>query len=373
MQKEWQGIVYNPSLKGGKDSCQLRLNGTWLYAKTSLKKELKLDLNKAHFKWGGTGKSLLMISDKNVDNELTFSIRDESFLTALKQEAGNVDLLEQVNSLQYKSAKKKTWLVASLLFIILFIAGFGVLSLTQGVELATSVIPYSVDKKLGAISFESSIKEIAGRNKICNSKTIQTCVDKIIQRLSKNLENNPFVFEIKVVKSSQINAFALPGGKIAVFTGLLKSAQTPQEVAGVLAHEISHVTCRHSMKAIVRKAGLYLMIMALTWDTNSLIDFILSKSAKLADLKFSRKMELEADYKAFILLKKTRIDPKYMRIFFQKLLSQRGDHNFRWLSTHPLTSSRIQKMKKLEAKLKNFQSEPFNINWEKVQKELKKY
>ncbi|MBH0208142.1 MAG: M48 family metallopeptidase [Nitrospira sp.] len=82
----------------------------------------------------------------------------------------------------------------------------------------------------------------------------------MVRRLAKPIPDNPYTFNITVVKSDVVNAFALPGGYIVVFTGLMKKAENAEEVAGVLAHELNHVLQRHGLERIVKQLGFVAVV-----------------------------------------------------------------------------------------------------------------
>lgn len=135
-----------------------------------------------------------------------------------------------------------------------------------------------------------------------------------------------------------VNAFAVPGGDIVVHRGLLRATRSADELAGVLAHEIQHVALRHSLKGMIRSAGLSVMVSLVVGDPD------VALAGRMADqlltLKFSRDAEREADDKGFSLLIERGIDAKGMVDFFATLAKQQDKAPPALLSTHPASAER---------------------------------
>lgn len=161
-------------------------------------------------------------------------------------------------------------------------------------------------------------------------------------------------FEFFVVRDPQINAFALPGGFIGIHSGLLIAAQSESEVAGVLAHEIAHVTQRHIARMITQQGQSQLMSLAamavaiLAARSNSQVAeaaMVFGQAGVMqSQLNFSRDNEREADRVGVQMLDAAGFDPRGMAAFFERL--QRATRVYEggapsYLRTHPLTFERI--------------------------------
>lgn len=289
------------------------------------------------------------------------------------KEVGSADILDQVQSFQKKVWGHRFWLLWS--FILFDIILFGTLGIFYfyGVDIAVSMIPYQVDEKLGNAIFHSSLDSIVASQSI--DPEVQKAIEKIFQRLLDALEEKPYTFALKIVPSPDVNAFALPGGKITVFTGLIQKSETPEEVAGVLAHEIIHATQRHGMKKMVQHIGMNMLIYAIIGnDISTVSDLLLRNSKEFLGLHYSRNMENEADEMGFALMKKAGIHPKSFQTFLRKLPDTAGNFSSatEWLSTHPLTQKRILKMEELlKNSMQGFEEKPLDVDWQYVQKALK--
>ena len=116
----------------------------------------------------------------------------------------------------------------------------------------------------------------------------------------------PFDLRIQVVDAPQINAFALPGGQIVVYTGLLRKAARPEQVAGVIAHEMAHVTLRHGLRGIAKQVGVLVGVQVLTGDLSGLAAQVATAAISNA---YSRDAEREADAEGARMLAAAGIDP----------------------------------------------------------------
>ncbi len=102
-------------------------------------------------------------------------------------------------------------------------------------------------------------------------------------------QGSRYQYKFHVALDKSVNAFAMPGGFVVVHTGLIQLAESPEELAGVLAHEIQHVEQRHSLRAMAQSLGLYAVLSLLVGDTSGLA----SLGGDLLKLKFSRNHETE--------------------------------------------------------------------------------
>ena len=146
---------------------------------------------------------------------------------------------------------------------------------------------------------------------------------------------SPYRFVVRVVNLEMVNAFALPGGQILIAEGLLRAAESPDEVAGVLAHEMGHVLHRHSTAAIIEGLGLAFLFGALLGDVGT--GAITGAGEVLVGLSFRREAEAEADDRALALLERAGMSSRGLTDFFERMqrTSRDGPAVLRFLSTHP--------------------------------------
>jgi len=233
------------------------------------------------------------------------------------------------------------------------------------VELAVDRIPIEWERKLG----ESAYHDFLARQEVMKEGPAVTAVTEMTHRLTDPIPENPYTFEITVVKSDVVNAFALPGGYIVVFTGLMKKAESPEEVAGVLAHELNHVLQRHGLERIVKQLGFVAVVSIVLGNQQGLGGVMKQLGVELMTLKFGRVQETEADLTGLELLHRAKIDPSGMITFFQRL-AEKDEGRVEWFSTHPMSSARADRLKAELADMPKQTPEPFTFDWTKVRASL---
>lgn len=183
------------------------------------------------------------------------------------------------------------------------------------------------------------------------SSSVKRFVDSIgqcVASVQKDWTYSKLRFTFTIIQNdSEINAFSIPGGYVYVYTGLLKAASNSSELAGVLAHEIGHVTKHHSAdKLVVGQAAEYVNTIVFGSDSSSIASAIAGLAENLAFLKFSRKDEDQADSCAVAYTTKANINPIGMEHFLGTLFKKYGDTPtiFEPLTDHPPTSDRIKKV-----------------------------
>lgn len=230
------------------------------------------------------------------------------------------------------------------------------------VELAVDRIPIEWEQKLG----ESAYRDFLSHQEIVKEGPAVTAVEEMTHRLTEQIPNNPYKFEVTVVHSDVVNAFALPGGYVVVFTGLMKKAESGEEVAGVLGHELNHVLQRHGLERIVKTLGIGAVVTVLVGDQQGLIGLAKQLGIELMALKFSREQETEADLTGLRLLHRAKIAPDGMIRFFERL-SESDRRRIELFSTHPMSAARATRLKAEIAALPRQEPEPFSFDWNRVQ------
>ncbi len=233
------------------------------------------------------------------------------------------------------------------------------------VKLAVNRIPVEWEQKLG----ESTYRDFLAQQDVIKESPAVAAVKEMTQRLAGQAPNNPYTFDITVVKSDVVNAFALPGGYIVVFTGLLKKAESPEEVAGVLAHELNHVLQRHGLERIIKQLGFVAVVSIVLGNQQGLGGIMKQLGVELMTLKFGRAQETEADLTGLQLLYRAKINPSGMITFFQRL-AEKDEGRVEWLSTHPMSSARADRLKAELAEMPKQDYEPFTSEWAKVRTAL---
>ncbi|MCH8076404.1 MAG: M48 family metallopeptidase [SAR324 cluster bacterium] len=154
---------------------------------------------------------------------------------------------------------------------------------------------------------------------------------------------------VRVIPEKTVNAFAAPGGQVVLFSGLIEKAESPEEVAGVMAHEIAHAIERHPMQSMLRAAGVFLLVGLLVGDTSTLGTFASEGAKVLLVLSYSRDTEREADRIGMELLNKAGIRGDGLLDFFARLQGERGEEGRLpvLFASHPMHAERVERLKLL--------------------------
>ena len=236
----------------------------------------------------------------------------------------------------------RPWLRAALwgLGVATFVAAL-VFGLPRLAEPVAALIPLEWETALG----ERFVAGFLEGESVCTGAAGSQALQRLTDRLGATVET-PYGFTVRVVDVAAVNAFAAPGGQIVVFRGLLESAESPDEVAGVLAHEMGHVVERHATEAVVRALGLSLLFELLVGDASAIVGLGAEAVEALLGLSYSRRDEAEADAVAVAMLAAADIRADGLAAFLGRLDQQGrdGPAGFAFLSTHPPSRVRAEAM-----------------------------
>jgi len=191
-------------------------------------------------------------------------------------------------------------------------------------------------------------QDIARQVRFNNDPAVNEYVRSLGQRIVAQTPDpfNKLPWDFHVVDDPSINAFAIPGGHVYVNTGLIAAAENASELAGVMAHEISHVTARHTTEAISRQYGVSILAgLVLGQNPSQLSQIAAQIVAGGAMARFSRDDEREADELGIQAMYKAGYDPRGMAAMFRVLLAHAQSNPSRveqFFSTHPTTEERIR-------------------------------
>lgn len=193
-----------------------------------------------------------------------------------------------------------------------------------------------------------------------NRTEVINYINAMGQNIVRAQNDRKIAFTFSIIVNTEINAFAIPGGHIYVNTGLLRAAASGAEVAGVIAHEIGHVTMRHGANQMMKASavGVVQQILFGT-DTASISAAVTKMVTGLLFLKFSRDDENQADSCAVAYTVAARYNPYGFKYFFATLKARYGSGlgPFEILSTHPNTDERINHTQALINKTPNVPSD----------------
>jgi len=223
----------------------------------------------------------------------------------------------------------------------------------------------SVGKGMNLYSLEREIslgkqlaQEVERSSKLIDDPVVTEYVNRVGQNLVRNSDAR-VPFTIKVIDSDEVNAFALPGGFFYVNSGLILRAQEESELAGVMAHEISHVTARHGTKNATKGELMQLATIPLIllgpggWAGYGIYQG-LNLAIPVTYLKFSRDAEREADFLGLQYMYKAGYDPNSYVTFFERIQAdekRRPGTIPKVFSTHPPTPERIENTQKEIARI----------------------
>lgn len=231
----------------------------------------------------------------------------------------------------------------------------------QGHQVDVQVQKTSLSREQEIQLGKEAAAQVQREMEVIHNPEVENWLNQIGQKLAKTPQANNYPYYFRLVNDDSINAFALPGGPMFVNTGLIKAADNEGEVAGVLAHEMSHVALRHGAAQVTKQqryGTLFGVIGAiggtLTADQNGNCGLLCqitqagtSLGANSVLMKFSRGYERDADLNGARMMAAAGYDPLQLPRFFEKLQAKQGTAGeprglALWLASHPATGSRIQ-------------------------------
>ncbi|MEO8444642.1 MAG: M48 family metalloprotease [Gammaproteobacteria bacterium] len=217
---------------------------------------------------------------------------------------------------------------------------------------ANAVLSRETELQIG----RSIYRSLVDTDRVMNDPEVQEYVQDIGLKLAAQAQDGDFRFRFFVVNDSAINAFALPGGYVGIHSGLLLATESESELAGVLAHEISHITQRHISRAVFANqrssiltmaAMLGAILLGAVGGSGDVITGAIATAQGVAaqqQINFTRGNEYEADRVGVGVLAAAGFDPMGMPSFFETLARQSGplaSQAPEFLRTHPVTVNRI--------------------------------
>lgn len=209
----------------------------------------------------------------------------------------------------------------------------------------------SEEIQLGKDSYE----QILAEEKLSKNQKNVKLLERIGQRIAKAANKPEYQWEFRLIDKDVANAFALPGGKVAFYTGILPITENEAGIAVVMGHEVSHAIARHGAERMSQDlilqygiAGLTTALSSKNPDVSNAIQTAFGVGAQVGImLPFSRKHESEADHLGLILMAKAGYDPHVAVDFWKRMKSASGGKSIpQFLSTHPSHDTRINQIEK---------------------------
>ncbi|MGE3148744.1 MAG: M48 family metallopeptidase [Pseudorhodoplanes sp.] len=232
------------------------------------------------------------------------------------------------------------WSVAAICSIVLT-AVYGVPLIADRLAL---LIPYGVEKRIGE-AVEPQLRAVFG-GKVCNNAPGQAAFAALIDKLVAAGDIRAPV-RAQVISSAVPNAFALPGGSVYLFDGLLQKAQSPDEIVGVLAHELGHVHHRDSLRVVIQNGGTSFLIGLLFGDITG-AGAVIFAGRTLLNASYSREAEQNADDFAVTTMRNLGRSATPMGQLLVRITGKEMGGAATLLSSHPLSADRLARMKQAD-------------------------
>lgn len=282
---------------------------------------------------GGFNDTQLLVEWKADEGDFSLSVGDEASQAALLAHLPGTTRDASGQSRATRTASNTMILV--LVFLPIVVVGLLIWEADRLIDWAVSNIPVETEIRLGREAFAQQRQGLA----LAEDHPALP----MLRRIGADLvTGSPYPYEFHIVRDESINAFAMPGGFVVVHTGLLASADSAEELAGVVAHEVQHVERRHGLRGLVHAAGWRAVLSLILGNTGGSIAG--SWVQNLGDLRFSRSQETDADLEGVKALLRADIDPKGMVTFFAKLAKD-PSRVPALLSSHPASEDRLAAVK----------------------------
>ncbi len=261
-----------------------------------------------------------------------------------RQMRGNaraVDLVDRdpVRTMAHHDPKKRRLAIIGTVLAVAMGAFFLSIPLLSGV--LARFVPNGVTDRIGSELIES----VGEKASFCTDEKGLAALDDLVQKLARAADHD-VPFRVYVVKDDVLNAFAAPGGYVVIYDEIITNAADPNELAGVLAHEMSHELADHPNKGVVQALGYGVFSLLLPGGG----DMGAELGRTVVDSKFSRDDELEADRKGVELLNAAGIDSRGLARFFDTMAAKGGNvpGALEFISSHPTGEHRQTALKELE-------------------------
>jgi metalloendopeptidase OMA1, mitochondrial len=207
-----------------------------------------------------------------------------------------------------------------------------------------------------------SYREVLAQSDVVTSGPDRERVAEVARRLARAVgeAGQGFEWQVSLIRSDQVNAFCLPGGKIAVYTGILPVAQDDAGLAAVMGHEMAHAIARHGSQRLLRTTmaqtvmtGAQFSFSDMDWNQRRMIIAALGAGAQFGVLlPFSRQHETEADEMGVLYMARAGYDPEAAISFWERMQQAGGSRSPEFASTHPSGETRIAQLRELMPRAK---------------------
>ena len=351
--QNYQAILIHPKVSGGRCSGLLHLT-TDNICFVSEEVNYDFSINNLTIEAGGAGNRFIFLKDKTEENISIYTtdksvLKDEN-LTSRKHFSEEIGQAKKTLNKMLVGTLTLLGIIAVLIISIYLLKD-------RMVKGLANQVPIKWEQEVGDKLFTS----ITLQHEFIKNDSLSKIFNGVAQSLFKQIEKEGYTVDVYFVKDPTINAFALPGGKVIVNSGLIEKANNWEEVMGVLGHELAHVTQRHHIRGVINNIGIFAILSATLGDVSALAGTFANLGGELASLSNSRAFENEADETGWNYLVQANINPSGLISFFKiikkeyeptidSLKTEQIDLSF--LSTHPQTEERIAHLIKKQQQLK---------------------
>jgi len=328
---------------------------------------IAFDLSRVALSHGGASGTMLFL--RSTEHGATASVDEPSFAANLREAAGGA-LDAALDAFGGHRRSRLHWDRIALGIVLALAAAFVafVVALPSLLRRSIDSIPHSVDRQIG----DTMIDVTAPPETLAHDPRLDDAVATILARLEPHVSHDGFVYHARVMASPDVNAFALPGGQIVVCAGLIARAERPEVVAGVLAHELAHVTQRHAIRSMIANLGVAFGIRVLVGQIDFIPGYAESGAILAAMRGMSREDELDADSVGFRTLVAAGVDPGALAEVFRSLAQIPGTEMpgmLSWMSTHPEHADRIANLEAMQRRAGPIATTPIAIDdWAEVRR-----
>lgn len=369
-EQTFAGGVFHHSIPNGRAGADIEVTSVELRARTMGADSQSFSLKLADCELELGGASGRMVFCRNADRSLTIFSDERGFPAALSSASFGVldERLEVLRRVQSSgNNRQRFWLGMSLLLIAAVCTGlyFGTLAIVQ---VAVRALPISVDEKIGQMASVSMTPGVP----LAEQHSATVLVREIVKRIQPCSAIPEMDFRVVVVEADEVNAFALPGGQIYVYTGLIRSAENAEQIAGVLAHEMAHATLRHGLQKVSQSLGIVAAVQFMVGDMGGLIAFGAQVAQESVLTSYSRGAEKEADLEGARMLHDAGIDPAAMGEFFEILKHEHEELPavLSWISTHPQHDDRISEIRRFKDSLPAVQYRRLDLSLDDAKRDI---
>ncbi|MFT4099018.1 MAG: M48 family metallopeptidase [Rhodoblastus sp.] len=264
------------------------------------------------------------------------AIADPAFAAAIRQRCPLLDGEAQ-------EKRESRWRLLALAAAgVAFIAALVWFVIPAVADRLAPLVPANVEKQIGAAAETQARARFRGG--LCASPAGSAALARLVERVRANA-GAPLDVQVAVIASPVKNAFALPGGRVYLLRGLIEAAQSPDEIAGVLAHEFGHVAHRDSLRAALKQGGAALALSLVTGGAFGAGAISAAARASLS-AAYSREAEREADDFAAATLTKAGRPARALGDILKRIAQEEGATPLDFLRDHPLTRDRQDRLER---------------------------